>query len=342
MQKSWRGVVTVLAASLLLAACGATASTITPLVGEPSLNISVPLSVGGCDGVNVCYTVGTTGFSATPNAAGEVISHGATWHALIAPDASDTVLTASGCWRNGCLVGGSSALGDVVWLLEGVHVTVISGPSGGRGVEAISCYQTLTCDLVDIGTTGNVRFSSTTNGGTSWSTPLTVTTTPLVTVLAMSCDGATSCVITGTTGSETNLHAFSLSVNGATSTVSTMTMPPSWSQLTSVFCQPEHCVALAKTSDGVTTVVASIDGGATWLAQTKQPDHSPSAMACTTWRNCVAISDAPRSSGRLLVEQAGSWSDRTVHYIAGPLNSVGCGLTRCVVISNTTSVLTWL
>ena len=160
--------------ALLLAACGGPAAS-PALLGNPSLNISVPLNAAGCNDVGTCYAIGTTGLDIAPNAAAQVSIRGRSWHAVTTPNSPSTLMDAVSCWKSGCLFGGSNSSGNVVWASSDASTLVATAsPSAGRGVTALSCFSARHCGAVDTAGDGQARISFTDSGADHWSSPLRV------------------------------------------------------------------------------------------------------------------------------------------------------------------------
>jgi hypothetical protein len=327
-----------LVAAVLLAACGTTAPKALVLNGTPTLSISVPLSLAGCGPSGHCYALGTTGLDNAPDVSAQTTTLGHHWHKVATPVAPSTVLQSWSCWIGGCLFGGSDPSGDVVWATTGSNsLAAVSEPAGGAAVASISCYASASCSLVDVGDAGTVRYTTTTSGGSSWSTPIGVAWPSGSRADSLTCTSSTVCVVGGSYGPARALHA-----EWATTTDAGQTWAANSSSqfhsLSDLACFARKCEGLAslgRTSE----VVVSSDGGTTWSAYAHQPPKSPSDLSCSAYTACAVIATSPQDEMWMSLERGHTWTTPQLQYAPGPAVSVGCGADRCVAISPTVTVV---
>jgi hypothetical protein len=339
----------VLAAAFALAGCGSSVPTAHPLGARPSLELSVPLTVAACDDTNQCYALGTTGFA---DAAAQVFTPWTRWRALTSPAASDTVLTSAACWSNGCLFGGASPDGDVLWRAEGARPLVpVAGPTGGAGVVALSCFGDGTCAVVDTDALGTDRLSFTTDAGSLWGTPSSV---GVDIVRSLACTSTTDCVVAGVndarprTAGTDSVAVVSRTVDGGASWQASTT-PASWASLDSLACAGTDCVAratsavpssctgpacLTPTENAAVSVVRSSNLGATWTPLAHQPAGRLSALACAGPTQCLGVTTNSHEVTRVTTWRHGRWRSRAVRYLPGLVAGVSCASTRCVVATS--------
>ncbi len=324
----------VLVGALMLAACGGPAAPPT-LLGNPSLNISVPLNAAGCDDAGTCFAIGTTGLDIAPNAAAQASTRGRSWHAVTTPNSPSTSMNAVGCWRSGCLFGGSNSSGNVVWSSAN-DTTMVStrAPSAGLGISAISCFASAHCAAVDTGSNGQARLSFTDSAGTSWSTPRRVTWALDATALSVACTNDSSCVVTGTTKITGGSAAiWSVTNDGGASW--TTSQNANWIQLIDASCNVTVCEALATQSNGLGTVVHSRSAGSNWKSDATQPAKSPGTLACSKSMQCVAVS---ANSPWIAINSSNKWITQRLKYVPDPFIAVGCGAKYCVAINSQTTL----
>ncbi len=324
----------VLISGLLLAACG---STTTPLalVGRPTLNISVPLSLSACDAIRHCYSVGTTGLDASPSSAGQVATAGHGWRTVAVPSAPSTEMAAASCWNNGCLFGGADSAGDVIWHTSSPRSITVSGePTGGRGVSTISCFIPHGCAVVDTDPSGFSRLIFTSDGGATWTTPLRLPWSQNASALSMHCDNTLDCLIVGTLRGTSSSTAVTLQTRDGGRTFASDSFAH-WAQLSNLSCFNTNCVALGSLSDGTGQIVVSTTRGVTWSAARLGPSRSIGAVSCQSASRCVAVG---AGSARLWVSKGSTWNVRALRYVPDAFTSVSCSTRDCVAISSQTVV----
>jgi hypothetical protein len=323
-------------AGLVLASCATTAVVTTPHVtGLPAISISVPLSSVACTSDNSCVALGTSNLDVSPTSVGEYRSANGRWTTIAVPSAdTSTYLQASSCWNVGCLFVGSQSNADLVWryYAEAHAIHVLSAPTGGSGIEAISCYQSLTCAIID-STTTNPRFLTTNNGGASWS--------PVGTVSVPSQDSATSLACTSTSKCIASfLNASSgiviyVTTDGGTSWVERSSVPTvTWSSLTSLNCSGTKCVGLADLATGW-RIVRTDNFGKSWSKEASLPS-SILTLACTSLEHCVVAGMTGSSTPWLATVVAGSVTRAKLKYVPSPIADVACGSHICAAIGVTT------
>ena len=332
--RPWSACVIVLAAGLVLAACGAPAPRpFTGVVGVPSLSIAIPLQVVGCTASDSCVALGASGSDVAPTSTGEVRTSSSTWHALEVPGAPSSLLTSLSCWSQGCLAGGVGPAGDLLWryLNASPAITVAGAPSGGRGVESLSCFGPGSCALLDTtDIVGDARLSFTSDGGATWTGPEPLAWAGGDVVTSMSCHDAQQCVVTAT-DARGGAAVEATADGGATWRAGVV--DAAWSSLASLACQQRQCRALATSALG-SLAVHSANYGATWTG-TLLTAHA-TALACPLLGPCVLVghttTQAPwiaRWRGVRIVAPA-------FEYVPSPLIGVACGDTLCATIGVST------
>ncbi len=330
------GVVLALA-SLVLAGCGGASSTTSSIAGQPSIDISVPLALSGCDGHDTCYSLGTTGFG---EAAGQVTTNGRAWNATSVPGAADTVMTTMSCWTNGCLFGGTDG-NDVLWAAQGASISAVGAPSGGRGVLAVSCYAPSSCAAIDAygGPSGADRFTETTDGGLTWSTPRTMPASSSDPALALRCLSALACVVSVTHSED----SFPISTTDGGLTWSTSQDATGFTKLDDLFCAATSCVGIAHANGPAqiytSTSASSAGVGLLWQLATHQPVGTINALACVRTTTCVAVGENANGGAWLATSSKGRWTTQPLQYVTDPITSVGCGTHRCVASNGTSTVV---
>ena len=324
-----------LIAGLVLASCGGS-PTSPALLGNPSLNISVPLNVAGCDDAGTCFAIGTTGLDIAPNAAAQQSTHNKPWRAVTTPNAPSTLMDAVGCWHSGCLFGGSNTSGDVLWRTTSNSAMVATAaPSAGRGVSALSCFAGAHCAAVDSDRNGQTRVSFTDNHGESWTSPTPITWNANATALSVACTSDANCVVAGTTRVNGGSAAIWSVTNDAGATWTT-SRNASWIQLIDLTCNATQCVALASQPNGLGVIMHSRNGGVRWTRDATQPGKSPGTLACSRALHCLSAS---ATSPSIALESAGKWTARRLKYVPDPFIAAGCGTTYCVAVGSQTTLI---
>lgn len=310
-------------AAITFAACGSSASPPAPLSAEPSVDISVSLTIGACDGAGTCYAFGAGNEGTT----GQVQVKG-NWTTFTTPQDAVGVSDIA-CWHGGCLVTGYGSSGQLtVWTVTGTKVTTGAAPRVGS-IDALDCFASETCAIVGPPppssppasvAAGGVQITTTTDGGLQW-TPTGVTGKVPGAPTELSCIDTHTCVLAGT-GYETTTTDGGAHWSAAT-------LEPSWHSVVGLTCVAASCTLLS-TNHGTTTVFTSSDDGTAWTAA-KTPLPTPAASSsCTANGNCAAVPTGGETS--LLIDHNGSWSIKAVRYAPAPFTAVGCGPTACVAI----------
>jgi hypothetical protein len=318
--------------ALVLASCGTVAvKKQVHLSGTPALSISVPLSNVGCTLNDACVAVGTSSANVGPTAIAEFSSPKGNWFNLALPPTPSPLITSTACSGTQCLLGGSRPGGDLLWLFEATgHVlSAVTTPTGGIGVDALSCNG-LNCAFVDTSAQGGTtRFSESANGGTTWSTPLAMPWSQGDAITTLSCATASDCLV----GSLSAQHKFSLyATTDAGVTWSANETPSSWSTLSSLSCQKRDCVALASTAKA-SKLVRSKNAGRTWSSLSLGEEAS--AVACTT-SNCVVVGQRSNGKAWLATVHDGTTVNVALRYVPSPLLNVACGTKVCAALGVTT------
>lgn len=333
------------AGALLLAACGSSTSSGVVVSGTPSLSLSVPLTSVGCTTNDTCYAVGTTGVDSRVTTAAQYSDSGHAWHAVAAPPAPLSSITASSCWSTGCLFGGTNENGaDLLWsVADHGSVTTVASPARGAGVLSISCYATATCTVLDQGADGSARLSATTNAGATWSTPTVIhfaapsdgssgspATALGFTALSGSCLSSLNCVVAGSWNATGTVSVEITEDGGVTWMPGAAT---TWTSLSDLRCQSNWCVARAVGSGGQGVLVTSSTDGESWTTPSSQDGHTLQSLACVSVHRCAAITENGGPSSRLAISSKKAWSDVTLRYVPNALVSIACGDQVCAAVS---------
>jgi hypothetical protein len=322
-------------AGAVLASC-ATATTVTPHVtGLPAISISVPLSNVACTTDNSCVALGTSDLDVSMTSVGEYRTSNGRWTSLVVPDAdASTYLKTSSCWDSGCLFVGSQSNADLVWRnYATAHVFhVLSAPTGATGIEAVSCYQSLTCAVLD-STTSGPRFLVTHNGGATWSAEGTIGVPSQDTVTSLSCSSSLDCMVSFLNASN-GIVVYVTTDGGTTWTVRTGFSTITWSVLTSLNCFAAHCIGLANLSTGW-RIVRTDNLGKTW-SKVASLRSSILTLACSSASRCVVGGTLGSSSPWLATVTSGSLSRLKLKYVPTPIADVACGSKVCAAIGVTT------
>jgi photosystem II stability/assembly factor-like uncharacterized protein len=325
--------VVALGAALALSGCGSTPHVaVAHVVGTPSLSIQVPLDTVGCTASGSCVALGGDGSSAAPSTLGEVRHANGTWQTLSLPTVQSGVISTTSCWTNGCLIGGSQSSGDLLWLYDATTgaVTLAHAPEAGQSISSLSCFGVLSCAIVDTkGITSGSRLSFSDDGGTTWSSPVPITWTQSSQPWILSCSDGLDCLAVATPDGQLTVE----STNDAGVTWTPLSVPASWTSLTSLSCIGLRCTALATTSTQ-SLVVRTRDFGATW---TQKPlSAQASALACATLTRCVAVGENADKAAWLATLRGSHATTKSLEYVPTPLIDVSCGTKICAAISVST------
>jgi hypothetical protein len=327
-----RLVTTLGVGALVLASCG-TAKVVAPrLSGTPALSISVPLSNVGCTLNDVCVAVGTSSESLGPTSVGEFATPKGHWANLTLPTTTSPLITSIACSGTQCLLGGSQPGRDLLWHFDasGDALSVATPPPGGVGIDALTC-DGLNCALVDTSAlTDTPRFSFSADGGLTWSNPLDMTWATSDAITSFSCGAVFNCVV-GALSSNHQLSLYATSDGGTT--WSARVTPSSWTDLSSLSCARDRCVALASTN-GTSLLVRSRNLGDSWTSVSLA--EQANALACTNVTSCVVVGQHADETPWLATVHKSATTTVALRYVPTPLLNVACGSKVCAAIGVTT------
>jgi photosystem II stability/assembly factor-like uncharacterized protein len=301
---------------------------------------AAPLAALACPGATSCVAVGGSG------SAGAILAttDGGTAWSPQTPPAATPALAAVACpSASECLaVGGTSVVETTDAGRSWKAVTL------GTGVlKGIACPSVSTCVAVgDVPATsaGGQCTSSgesftTTDAGTSWSTPTYLSCEALS---AVACTSSTSCVAAG------SFHEVASGDRSRGMVVQTLNAGGTWtrqylltargrakggtsSTLAGVACPTATtCEAVGTSRQHAYNV--STDGGTTWarqLGDTPVGSRSWDAVACGTASTCVAVGASPP----VYLSVNGRWRATTLPAGTGLLDGAACPTTtRCVAV----------
>jgi hypothetical protein len=322
-------------AGLVLASCASTTTAKPHVTGLPAISISVPLSNVACTTDNSCVTLGTSDFDVSTTSVGEYRTSSGRWTSLAVPIAdSSTYVQTSSCWSDGCLFVGSQSNADLVWRYYATaHVFhVETAPTGGAGVEAVSCYESLTCAILD-STKTSPRFLVTHNGGASWTVQGTLGVPSQDTVTSLSCSSGLECMVSFLNASN-GIEVYVTTDGGTTWSVRTGFSTVTWSALTSLNCFGKNCVGLANLSTGW-RVVRTANFGKSW-SKVASLRSSILTLACSSVARCVVGGMKGSASPWLATLSSGSLTPVKLKYVPTPIADVACGSKICAAIGVTT------
>jgi hypothetical protein len=332
VRTGWRLAAVLSVAALVLASC-ATAKVATPRVdGTPARSISVPLTNVGCTLSDWCVAAGTSSASVGPTSAAEFVTPSGHWFPLALPTTPSPLITSVACTKTQCLLGGSQPGRDLLWRFSAIGHTlaVATPPSGGIGIDALTCDE-LNCALVDTSALGATpRFSLSADGGLTWTHPLDMTWASGDDITSLACGAVFDCVVSALSPH----HQVSLYVtrDGATTWTQLVT-PATWTTLTSISCAKLRCVALVSTA-GTSKLVRSKNLGTSWTSVSLKQQSN--ALACTTLTSCVVVGQLTNATPWLATLHAGTTTNAVLRYVPTPLLDVACGTKRCAAIGVTT------
>lgn len=334
-RRATRRSVTALAlAGLLLAACGTPRAAPVPrLAGTPATSFSVPLTNVGCTRNDVCVAVGTSATSDGLAAVGEFSTARSPWIDLALPSTASPLITSTACGGTTCLIGGSQARSDLLWVFSAAthQVTPAPTPTGGVGVDALSCAS-FGCALIDnTGADEPPRISFTADE-TTWSTPTPIPWAAGDAVSSLSCGDATDCLVSALTGAQ---HLVLYATDDAGATWTARATPAAWTTITSLSCGGRRCDALASTASG-SLAVRTTNLGRTWTHVTLP--SGASALGCATMSECVAVGRRGDDGPWLVGVARTSTEAVRLRYVPTALLNVACGTKLCAAIGVTTLV----
>ena len=319
-------------AAVTLSACG-TPTTSTPRVdGVPSISVSVPLETVACTLHDSCVAVGSLAGSLGPPTIGEYRNAGGRWLGLTVPSTPSAVITSASCWTTGCLIVGAQPSGDLVWRYDSStrSVSTPPAPRSSLGVSVVSCYAELSCAVVDTGSAGTPQLLLTGDGGSTWTTPLTMTWAGGDSVTGLACRDEFACVASAT--SSTGLLNFESTSDGGV-TWATVVESSTWTSLRSLTCWGPRCAALA-TTQRATRFVRTKNFGRTWSSLSLP--ESANTLACTTFAKCVVAGQTGSQAPWIARVHRGVLSAVSLRYVPTPVIDAACGTRVCAAIGPTT------
>ncbi len=319
--------------ALVLASCATTAVVRVHLSGTPAISFSVPLSEVACTLNDVCVAAGTASDNLGPTSIAEFSSPKGKWFNLALPANAPALVTSVACSGDQCLLGGSRPGRDLLMSFDthGNALSPLVPPTGGIGVSALTCNAD-ECGLIDTATTGEPRFSLSTDEGSTWTAPVVLAWAKDDALTAFSCASVEDCAV----GVLSVSHQFSLYVttDAGASWTATNT-PASWTTLTSLSCLGERCEGLAKTST-TSLLVRSKTFTRTWSSS--KLTRTASALACFTFKRCVVVGQASSNKPWLATINDNRATNVDLRYVPSPLLGVACGSKVCAAIGVTTLV----
>lgn len=322
-------------AGVALASCATRVVASPHVTGLPAISISVPLSSVGCTTNNSCVALGTSDLNVSPTSVGEYRLSNGRWAVLTVPTAdSSTFIAASSCWNDGCLFVGSQASGDLLWRYdESAHaVTRVTAPRSASGIEAVSCFFSMTCAVLDVAKAGP-RFLTTDDGGTTWSSPVTLSVPTQDSVTSLSCTLQLHCMVSFLNASN-GIAIYVSSDGGATWAPRTTLSTVTWATLTSLTCAGRKCLGLAKLSTGW-RIVRTNNFGKSWSKVDSLSSSTPT-LACATLERCVIGGVQGPATPWLATVSSGTVTSVKLQYIPSPITDVACGSKVCAAIGVTT------
>jgi hypothetical protein len=229
---------------------------------------------------------------------------------------------------------GSQSNADLVWRYSATShvISVVTPPTGASGVEAISCYASLTCAVLDSATNGP-RFLVTHDGGRAWSTPISFGVPSQDTVTSLSCTSNLECIASFLNASN-GIIVYTSSDGGTTWTPRTDFSTVTWAALTSLNCAGKKCLGLAKLSTGW-RIVRTDNLGKTW-SKVASLRSSILSLACASLERCVIGGMKGSSSPWLATVTSGSVTPVKLKYVPTQIADVACGSNICAAIAVTT------
>lgn len=337
--RSWTyvGVVGV-GVALILASCGTPAvAPNTPVSGVPSTSISVPLTTVGCT-ATTCVAVGTSTSDVAPMSVGESRGAHGGWSAIATPAIASTVtIQDASCWSDGCLFVGQDAGGDVAWRFSTSTgaVTPVNTPVGGTAMQSVSCYASLSCAAIDNATGTGPRFETTSDGGETWSTPVTIEQ-PDATVRSLACGTPLDCVVAMASSNDA-VNIYVTLDGGTTWTPRMNSTSAAWETLTSLTCHQLVCLGLAQLSTKW-HVVRTATLGRTWSVKSAftVASNSVPTLACSNLTHCALGGTKDGSTPWLATYNDGTLTTQKLKYVPSPILQLACGSKVCAGIGVTT------
>jgi photosystem II stability/assembly factor-like uncharacterized protein len=224
-------------------------------------------------------------------------------------------------------VGPRRADGSALWLNP--------GPQGDE-LNGVSCAAASNC--VAVGATGTIL--SSTDGGSSWTSPNSGTSSDLY---AVSCPSFLVCVAVGASGailkSSDGGQSWSAQASGTQQDLSGVSCPSA-----------SACYAVGAKG----TIVSTSDGGANWSQQSSQTTQDLAQIACPGVSTCyvtgvfeivppTVVGGSPSTRGDILATSNGgqSWSSTAPVQFGVRYRGIACtALTSCVVGDETGNIYT--
>jgi hypothetical protein len=197
----------------------------------------------------------------------------------------------------------------------------------------MSCYSSLSCVITDHDENGNVRFSTTADGGDTWTSPPAPQGLGAIPISGLSCQNSSSCVVIEPYGDTTVAVLVDPSNGTVTSHTSIAHLHP-----VDINCRDENCTMLGR-DHGAGVVVTSSDNGQSWTRPHRNVftgRSHPSFLACTT-TTCVALLTRAGQS-EIAVQATTSWRTEKVRYAPTPFTSLSCGTRWCAAIDATAAI----
>lgn len=337
--RSWAKVcVAGAVAALVLASCGTAAVVPSPPVsGVPSISISVALTSVGCT-TNSCVAIGASTIDDSPMSVGELRGVSGGWKGIATPTVTSAVsFQGSSCWADTCMFVGQDATGDVIWRFEASTglVSRVNPPSGGTGVQAVSCYASLSCATIDDATGSAPRFETTSDGGDTWSTPVLLPQSG-DTVRFLACGTSLDCIV-AMSSSNNFVDIYATLDGGNTWTQRTTSVTSGWETLTSMTCRKLVCVGLAQ-EQSRWHIVRTATLGRTWSVKSpfSVAVNTAPTFACSTLTRCVLGGTKDGSTPWLATYNDGALKAQRLKYIPSPILQLACGHKICAGIGVTT------
>lgn len=322
-------------AGAVLASCATATVTAPHVTGLPAISVSVPLSSLGCTTNNSCVALGTSNLGVNPTSFGEYRLPSGRWARLSVPTAdSSTYIAASSCWVDGCLFVGSQSSGDLLWRYDESTraVTDVTAPRSASGIQAVSCFSSMTCAIIDV-TRNGPRFLTTDDGGTTWSSPVTLGVPTRDSVTALSCTIQLHCLASFWNASN-GIEVYVSSDGGATWAPRTGFSTTTWTALKSLTCVGRRCLGLTKLSGGW-RIVRTDNFGRSW-SKVESMTSTVLTLACTTLERCVVAGMSGSSAPWLATVVSGAVTSVKLKYVPTPIADVACGSKVCAAIGVTT------
>jgi hypothetical protein len=280
-----------------------------------------------------CIAAGGDDSSVTPSSTAEVRHANGTWSAVTVPSTLSQNVTSAACWSSECLIGGTQPSGDSLWIYDPVTQSLATSPTprAGRGVSALSCFALASCAVVDTtGITGSSQLSFTSDGGTTWTTPLPMTWTVGDGVTALSCTDAMNCLVAATNSRSQAL--LDVSHDGGV-TWTARTVPTTWTSLRSLTCANLDCVGLVSTTSG-SLVVRTSTFARVW--KSVKLTNSANALACARLSRCALVGQTTNQDPWLATLKGLKVTDIALKYVPSALVGVACGIKNCAAIGPST------